>query len=524
MLGPFRSNIFYVLPSITGLTAWVDYVPYAQVTDLVTNRDRTDANGGIYATQITSITGLRAWVDYIPVYPVSVNTANQWRFDNTGYFPVVPTFTPLNLFLASEKGAWFDPSDISTLFQDSAGTTPVTAVEQPVGKILDKSGNLAHATQATAGNRPTYRARYNLLTQSQAFNISWPTTGVAVAINQALAPDNTSTANKITEDGTTGQHFISQSFTFLATTYTYTCYVQRAVGTRNVMVYMQGSTFAGIQIDLGTLAVTQLAGSTASGISGSVTAAGGGWYRCSVTATIGAGVGSVAIYMLSGTANSYTGDTTSALYAWGADLRYGTSTTFPYQSITTATSYNAVGFLPYLAFNGSTTSLLTGNIDLTATSQTTTFVGLTKSSDAAQAAPFSFGTIASVAGSFEFNAPATIATADYAMVIRGNATLSAYKYTTFASPITNVISSLIDFNAATGAEVASRVNAVTPTTATGVEAGAGPFANGALSVGSRVGGLFFNGNLYGLIVRGASSTAAEIASTEAWINSRCGAF
>lgn len=40
------------------------------------------------------------------------------------------------------------------MFQDSAGTIPVTAVGQPVGKILDKSGRGNHATQATAAARP----------------------------------------------------------------------------------------------------------------------------------------------------------------------------------------------------------------------------------------------------------------------------------------------------------------------------------------------------------------------------------
>lgn len=40
------------------------------------------------------------------------------------------------------NGAWLDPSDITTLYQDAAGTTPVTAVEQPVGLILDKSQGL----------------------------------------------------------------------------------------------------------------------------------------------------------------------------------------------------------------------------------------------------------------------------------------------------------------------------------------------------------------------------------------------
>ena len=43
-------------------------------------------------------------------------------------------------FSSSEPGAWYDPSDLSTLFQDAAGTTPVTAVEQPVGRILINQG------------------------------------------------------------------------------------------------------------------------------------------------------------------------------------------------------------------------------------------------------------------------------------------------------------------------------------------------------------------------------------------------
>ena len=67
-------------------------------------------------------------------------------------------FSPASLFAGGIAGAWYDPSDLSTLFQDSAGTTPVTASGQPVGKMLDKSGNGNHATQATSAKRPTYTA------------------------------------------------------------------------------------------------------------------------------------------------------------------------------------------------------------------------------------------------------------------------------------------------------------------------------------------------------------------------------
>jgi hypothetical protein len=52
-------------------------------------------------------------------------------------------FNVASLFSNGELGTWFDPSDMSTLFQDAAGTTPVTAIEQPVSLMLDKSANLA---------------------------------------------------------------------------------------------------------------------------------------------------------------------------------------------------------------------------------------------------------------------------------------------------------------------------------------------------------------------------------------------
>lgn len=66
-------------------------------------------------------------------------------------------WVPDQLFRAGEVGIWYDPSDLSTLFQDAAGTTPVTDVEQPVGLMLDKSGGGHNATQSTAAARPVLR-------------------------------------------------------------------------------------------------------------------------------------------------------------------------------------------------------------------------------------------------------------------------------------------------------------------------------------------------------------------------------
>lgn len=65
-------------------------------------------------------------------------------------------FDVASLFASGEQGGWYDPSDITTLFQDAAGTTPVTATGQPVGRVVDKSGRGNHLTQSTAAARPIY--------------------------------------------------------------------------------------------------------------------------------------------------------------------------------------------------------------------------------------------------------------------------------------------------------------------------------------------------------------------------------
>ena len=72
-------------------------------------------------------------------------------------FHAAQPFSPGWLFSSAGPGFWFDPSDPNTLFQDTAGTQPVTAVGQTVARMLDKSGRGNHATQATAAKRPTWQ-------------------------------------------------------------------------------------------------------------------------------------------------------------------------------------------------------------------------------------------------------------------------------------------------------------------------------------------------------------------------------
>lgn len=65
-------------------------------------------------------------------------------------------------FFASLTGPklWLDPSDRATLWQDSAGTTPVVAAGDPIGRILDKSGAGILATQATTTSRALWQTTY----------------------------------------------------------------------------------------------------------------------------------------------------------------------------------------------------------------------------------------------------------------------------------------------------------------------------------------------------------------------------
>lgn len=63
-----------------------------------------------------------------------------------------PIWTPASLFENGEQGAlYYFTDDFAGLYQDAAGLTPVTAVEQPVGFILDKRLGLARSPLSIVG-------------------------------------------------------------------------------------------------------------------------------------------------------------------------------------------------------------------------------------------------------------------------------------------------------------------------------------------------------------------------------------
>jgi len=90
-------------------------------------------------------------------------------------------FNMLNLFSGGQRGVWYDPSDLATMYQESGGTAPVTADGQPVGLMLDKSPNTINASQPVATKRPTYkdtpdRLEIDLVDDALLFDV--PTGGI----------------------------------------------------------------------------------------------------------------------------------------------------------------------------------------------------------------------------------------------------------------------------------------------------------------------------------------------------------
>lgn len=80
-----------------------------------------------------------------------------------------------SLFANSEQGFVYDPNDLTTMFQDAAGTVPVTGAGQPVGLMLDKSKGLALSSELKqsalarmVGTAPV--ATYNPATGAGAVN------------------------------------------------------------------------------------------------------------------------------------------------------------------------------------------------------------------------------------------------------------------------------------------------------------------------------------------------------------------
>lgn len=554
------------------------------------------------------------------------------------------SFSPASLFASGEQGVWYDPSDFSTMFQDAAGTTPVTAVEQPVGLILDKSkgltlgpelatspdlswnasaaadtanlapvvsglwyrfqwtglstasttgtslrigatllspnrsitsttpssgvqyfqatatGNLLinattnasnigsyssvsvreiagnHANQATDVSRPVLSARYNRFLYSEQFdNAAWVKNGGTITANAIAAPDGTLTADLFTVDTTNGQHRVYQLSTSTSTgTNTFLIYV-KPNGINYVTLRVETVPNYGVMVNLlnGTTTTGRYDGTSATTdftnivVSRNATT---GWVSISGQFPGSGGINAFVYLNQDTTTSTFTGNGTSGVYLWGADIRSNTEgSVIPvYQRVESSTVYDLANFPCYLRFDGTDDGLSSNPIDFTSTDKLTFFSGVRKLNDAATGTIIETSTLfSSNPGSFQITGPGAAAN-DYRFYMRGDTGSPGFTATTFTAPITNVLSCRFDIAGVDRAtEIFPRVNGAIPTLTPvgGGFAGAGNFGNYTAYIGWRgTGSSRFNGRLYGLIVVGRTATTTEITNTEAWVNGKTGAY
>lgn len=406
-----------------------------------------------------------------------------------GYGPAVINpidFTsPLSLFATGAQGAWYDPSDFSTMFQDDAGTTPVTAVNQSVGLILDKSKNLTRGSElVTNGNFDTNLTGWTI---GSSITVTW-SNGEAV-INTNGSIDN----NTI--------YWFSQT-------------VYDADNTKRYQVSFDATWVSGAaSLQVG------------SGFNIRRTIAPNGGVKTTYTFTTARGTLSTEAnknrLVFGGAPGSvWRIDNVSVTEIAGNHAAQSSSTLRPQLKIDGNGCYS-------LKFDGTDDFLLTGTINPGGVNTAQIFAGVQKLSDAAEGVIVELSTSASAnSGTVNLFAPGTLSVAkDSAYLFTSGGTTPSYAGPAAASypaPITNIVTGLGDISVPSnvvrvnGANVASSASSQ----------GTGSFLSYPLYIGRRGGTtLPFNGNLYGLIVRFATFiTPTQVASTESWLNNKTKAY
>jgi hypothetical protein len=154
--------------------------------------------------------------------------------------------------------------------------------------------------------------------------------GSGSTANAIAAPNGSITADLLTEDTSTGQHRVTQtvSGTINTNTYTLSVYVKAKERTRFYVGIVDSPGFsrqgnAIFNLSNGTVVSASTGLNGATGGVASIQDVGNGWYRCSYALVLG-GTNTAVFCDLNivstGSTISYTGDGTSGIYLWGAQL------------------------------------------------------------------------------------------------------------------------------------------------------------------------------------------------------------
>ena len=219
----------------------------------------------------------------------------------------------------------------------------------------------------------------------------------------------------------------------------------------------------------------------------------------------------------------YTGDGTSGIFVWGAQLETD-STATAYQKVVSSFDVTEAGKADcwYLGFDGSDDFLVTPTIT-PGTDKVQVFAGVRKLSDATIGFLAELSSSASAkAGSWAVRAPGSNGVGGYSFNTRGSAGLVTPGALGYNAPITNVLTCIGDIAADTAI---IRVNGV-QAASDAADQGTGDYLAYPAYIGRRGGtSLPFNGRIYSLICRfGSNLTADQIAQTETWVNARTGAY
>jgi hypothetical protein len=159
----------------------------------------------------------------------------------------------------------------------------------------------------------------NLLLRSEEFGTTWTATRSSISGDTTTAPNGLSTADKIVEDTTASNtHLVNQSFTITSgVAYTASVYAKASERTWLAIYPTVGGINAGAWFNLSTGALGVVQANATAAISG----VGNGWYRCSITWTSTNTTTAVNLAIANNNNSvSYTGDGTSGIYLWGAQL------------------------------------------------------------------------------------------------------------------------------------------------------------------------------------------------------------
>jgi hypothetical protein len=420
------------------------------------------------------------------------------------------------LFEAGEQGAWYDPSDLTTMFQDTAGTNPVTATGQSVARINDKSGRGNNATQATTAAQPIYGIepfggrRNRMLWTEDLTNAAWLNTNVTVAAPDAqgwIRLQATTTANTNFYQTVVGAGSASGN--------TFTVQVKKGSGATDANRFFfrndtTATTLISVQINYDTGAVSGTPG--ASDVTVTAGANAGEW-TLKFTPSSGISAGdALRFYPVFAGASETAGE---FVFLRNMQLEAGTVST-NYQRVTDQYNVTEAGVpsVSYLFFDGGD-SLATPSVNFTATDKMTVFAGVRKLANAV-------GTIVEL-GAASGNGLAAVygnSSNNYGVLSKG--TLQATVVSPSGGttpPITNIVTGIGDIS---GDITTIRINGAQAATSS-TDQGTGNYGNFPLYLGARGGStLFFSGNLYSLVVRGAQSSAGQISNTEIWVASKTG--